>query len=559
MNPTIDYILQRLKANKGELHAKKESVYKKTIAHTRGSKDFLADNVLKNYRTNEVVDRRIGRGNIIEPITRPYFRKATNKLINLLFNPETFKINAEKEVLELIDNVAKEFNSNQQVNTFLELCQKEYLEFVRDDANGYVVIRPLQAPENDNERVQLIIEFVYTKEIVDIGRNYLIYRKGNFLYNINNKTFDRYVLEKDKGIENAIKDANYSYVHNLNRLPYIVNGGLLIKDEDLDTYYESFLGDSLGIANNAIKLLYDKESLRIMHARPITIVKEIPCTNKNCYNGIDSETDKTCTVCSGSGKLINFNLGATITKRANESVDDEKDNSPFMEFYSPPLESLNYHKDELRETLINLEKSLEINTIDESQSGVAKIVEEQIRQISAVEVAKRIYSNISYLLQVMADLLFLPIVDKKVVTITYPNQFTLTTETGLIENIRKFKESGVSGTATLAAEKEFTNFKFATNAIEKRKCEIVIWYDKLACYTDEQVNLYINNFDKKDVFIHLYLPYYLENLAKEPNFLQKTDEQIKTDLDNIFSQLNLENNGTTADATTNAPITGNSQ
>ena len=532
----IKEIVLAIKGNIDSCYQKKIAAYENTIAHTKGDKKYLAEKILGNYRISESFERKYKRKDLIETITRPFFREATNKLKNLILNRNTVKINAKEEVIGFFTEIAKRFEKIEQskvnVVDFLDFLGKYYLDFYRDDANGFIVVRPINTNQPPNERVKLTIDLVYTSQVLST-KDGLLYAKNGFYYLVNSIEYKRYY--KIEGKDEYILDNTYYYKHNLNIAPFTVNGGILISDIDNNVYYESFLADSLSHANLAIKYLYDKEMLRIMHARPITKMRGIPCTNKKCRNGKDIEVHTTCNTCNGTGTINNFNIGAVIGERANDGVENDTNTSPIIEFFSPPLESLEYHERLCKSTLLDLEKSLQINTIDESQSGVAKSIDEQLRQISVMQVAKDIYGNVQYILQVIADLLFIN--SKELITITYPNTFEFQSESQLLKNITDFKASGVSGTAILAAENEYTDFKFSTNPIEKKKCDISLWYDITASYTNEDIIALspLNVFTKKDLAIRFKLPYYLNELVSEIGFLAMSKEQIKQKLDSYFA------------------------
>jgi hypothetical protein len=411
------------------------------------------------------------------------------------------------------------------------------------------LVRPTRTNQAANEKINLTIETVYSKSLYQTPEGIFYKSYDNFVYFVNDQYYIRFYADKN----DLKRDDSYYYEHNLGRNPFQLNGGILTTDQNENVYYESFLSDSLPYANLAIKCFYDKESLRIMHAHPITIVKEMPCSNSNCHGGYIKNGKEIggirqmCMTCNGKGKISVFNIGATITRRANDNIDTDPDTNPIIEYISPPLDSAQFQQTSFRDALNDLESHLELNTIDEAQSGVAKTIDERQRQISVYDIAKDIYSNIEYICQAIADLSFIN--DEKTITISYPTSFSFKTDEDYLNNITTFKASGINGASIISAELEYIYNKFSTKPTEKRKAEIALLYDAtVQLGTDELLQYFtMNVYDMEALKIRALLPNVLTNMALENDFLQLSNDQVIAKLDAIFKptkpiDLNLNTN-----------------
>lgn len=400
--------------------------------------------ILEGYRPSESdIAKKDARG-LIVPITSAPFNKFYDEFASVV----TYR----NVAFEGDEKARKKVENNTDIKGLFEDTVKRR---IFDNPNGYVTIVP------DLVRDVFKPYFVPYESVTDSGEgdSYIVFNYlKNFVYQ---DDFITIIFTKEQEViaayETYIDEGYY---------PYQKIGGYEIEFNFQDEvtkvrehHYHSFTCGSFDYATLVLQSLSDKRRLATLFAHPITEITAEPCPNESCHDGFVREwvgsgedmrqEHKMCNTCGGAGvKPINFQIGATIARREYEDNAYEenplkaKDRPPYMTYYSPPLEGLEFHAKDMAENMAKYEESLSKIFIHQAQSAVAK-QEDRKRLTATIDVIGQRYFLLmenAYNKCALLNGYFKEVTTPDFVRVILPPTFHDVSVEAVIENMRQLKE-----------------------------------------------------------------------------------------------------------------------
>lgn len=290
-----------------------------------------------------------------------------------------------------------------------EFMYQVLLPFMIEDPNGFLVafpineaapdIAPATPPEfgglSPLDRVGIRNFLISSVDVVFLSDNIMAWKAGKMEYKKGKKADYFYVVDDLNfviyfPVEVANNKLEYRaeiwYFHGLGFIPVQQMGGILTRHEEqphvageMIYYYESFLRPYFNYADEFMTSFSDNQAIRIQHAYPKMVMDPIPCPNPDCRDGrvkiLDPESGepveiRDCPICRGAKYLTNPGPYTTLIRDRKPGVEN---NSPVLEYVSPPTDILQHSYDICFDLLLKGKKSIGLDLLENVlESGVAK-------------------------------------------------------------------------------------------------------------------------------------------------------------------------------------------
>ncbi len=503
--------------------------FQKAMAHTRGV-DLSV--LLKDYRKTEDKEAIKRRGELLEPISKEVFDRATNDVIEIL-NPDLVQIESGDSTKEFMEEI-----------NFYSFLQDDVIPNMLDDPNGFLVALPKATSINQTTKPEIAFWIVNYKEIVAIQPgNYICFKKiiedQEYYYYLNQNSAGRFIRNKEGTKEEYTIDTTYRVTFELQNeeVPFLQLGGQKARSKENIAYFQSYYSGAFAHATKAMQIFSDREAIR-MRCNMVTLAQQIPCgTCEGTGTIIDTESldhqEVECAACNGKGKSgVSWNIGDLISLESEFMKDADLEN--FIRFIDPPKEGLEM-QDNLHENhLEKCEKALNMLFVDEAQSGVAKDIDKEHHTAMINTIAKNTFNrNVRFAYQFVEDTRG----EKGKVSIHLPTDFRNTTSQVLLEKINDLKTKGATSGVLFPLYRKLYNGLYQNNPKSLKMALFSLTYDPLHIYSTIQEKRLACK-DEQEFEYSKQLPGALEKLAygkANDSFAYMTYEKIETEVDKLIA------------------------
>lgn len=509
--------------------------------HTRGKNP---GEILTSRRPNEDPDVQKYRLSIYEPITKGSMNRAIDKLFRI-FQNANFSISVSDELNTYLTE--RKFDGQY----FYSYIQKFVVRRMIEDPNGWLVWIPVgegltnPAVKVDAEPVLIMSDQIkvlepglLTWQSMDEHSSVMVNGKsqmtGLVYYSLTDTQFLKHIQVGqaiDKRFETIVV-----YQHDIGAIPGVILGGDLTDEHFFDSYFSAFVP----FANEAIRQYSDWTAVMTTSAFPYREEIAENCNGKGCRDGIvfnhDTEEHETCGICKGTGRVISRSpFGVFLREKANPALGVDGDvNGPMIRFISPDVSIIEYSGQAWQTLLKKAEESLHLNVIDESQSGVAKMIDREDSFSQLTKISNNIFDEI-----IFKSLLFIEkyrnVIEPMSPVITKPISFSMKTEDDLIDELNKLTDKNAPIAFLVESTKDLARKRFSGNKSVSRMVEVLVSYDPIFHLNtkDKQMLLAAGSIKKDDLIRSLFAYKTLIGLTAEfgTEFLEKPLGEIFAELD----------------------------
>lgn len=512
------------------------------FVHTRGKNP---GRILTDRRPNEDPEIQKYRLSIYEPITKGSMNRAIDKLYRI-FISANFSIKVSEELSVYLDE--KKFEGQY----FYSFIQKYVVRRMIEDPNGFLAWIPSgEGLSNPSVKVEVSPVLIDSTKIVyfdedaiswessdedektEIVKNGKKVREGRVIYTLTDEGFyrhEQYGNDRDKKFE-----LFEIYRHEIGFLPAIVLGG----DATDEDYFESYFSPFIPFGNEAIRQYSDWQGVMTTSAFPYREEVAETCSAPGCRDGVcyDNKVDEhiACRVCKGTGRVISRSpFGVFLRPRGGNVLDGDSSAEPMVRFVSPPVDIIEYSGKAWETLLKKAEESLHLTTIDEAQSGTAKMIDREDSFMVLTKISNNIFDEIIYRSLLIIEK-YRNVSDPIDPLIIKPISFSMKTEEDLIDEINSLTDKNAPVAFLVETTKDLAKKRFSGNKAISRMVEILVSYDPIyhVSTKDKQVLLASGIIKKDDILKSLYSYKVLTSLVTTngTEYLEKPLTEIFTDLD----------------------------
>jgi len=511
------------------------------FVHTRGKHP---NHILTARRPNEDPDVQKYRLSIYEPITKGSMNRAIDKLFRI-FQNANFSIKVSDELDSYL--TGQKFDNQ----FFYSYIQKFVVRRMIEDPNGWLVWIPTgEGLTNPAIKVDVTPILIMSDQIRILEPNNLTWldldEKSEIVVNgIRVKSGDVFYTLTDTGFYrhdqfgNAIDkkfNTTLIYQHDIGQIPGCILGGDLTDEHFFDSYFSAFVP----FANEAIRQYSDWTAVMTTSAFPYREEIAESCNAKGCRDGIiwneETEEHDNCRKCNGTGRVISRSpFGVFLREKSNPAFGVDGDSgSPMIRFVSPPVDIIQYSGQAWETLLRKAEESLHLNVIDESQSGIAKMIDREDSFSQLTKISNNIFDEI-----IFKSLIFIEkyrnVTNPMDPIIVKPISFSMKTEDDLIDELNKLVDKNAPVAFLVESTKDLARKRFSGNKSVSRMVEILVSFDPIFHLTtkDKQMLLASGTIKKDDLLKSLFAYKTLISLTAEngTEFLEKPMNEIFQELD----------------------------
>lgn len=515
------------------------------FVHTRGRNP---GKILTDRRPNEDPEIQKYRLSIYEPITKGSMNRAIDKLYRI-FGAANFSIQVSEELSLYLDQ--KKFHGQY----FYSFIQKYVVRRMIEDPNGFLAWIPsgegLNDPSQKVDVEPILIDsgkIIYidqetltweSDEKTEIRKNGKIVPEGRVIYTLTEDSFFRHDQIGDW------KDRRFAlteiYRHEIGILPAIILGG----DSTNEDYFESYFSAYVPFANEAIRQYSDWQGVMTNSCFPYREEVAETCSAPGCRDGVcwdtKSEEHRACRVCKGTGKVITRSpFGVFLRPKGGNVLDGEPSSEPMIRFISPPVDVIEYSGKAWETLLKKAEEALHLNTIDEAQSGAAKMIDREDGFMVLTKISNNIFDEIIYKSLLIIEK-YRNVSNPMDPIIIKPISFSMKTEDDLISEINQLTDKNAPVAFLVESTKDLAKKRFSGNKSISRMVEILVIYDPIYHISakDKQTLLAGGIIKKDDVLKSLFAYKTLSaKVAMEGNqYLEKPLDEIFKDLDSEIQKI----------------------
>lgn len=509
--------------------------------HTRGKNP---GEILTARRPNEDPDVQRYRLAIYEPITKGSMNRAIDKLFRI-FQNANFSISVSDE----LNTYLSEHKLDGQY--FYSYIQKFVVRRMIEDPNGWLVWIPVgegltnPAVKVDVEPLLLmsdqikvlepgLLTWKSNDEFSDVMVNGKLQKTGAVYYTLTDTGFYKH-NQFGQSIDKKF-DTVMIYQHDIGIIPGVILGGDLTDENFFDSYFSAFVP----FANEAIRQYSDWTAVMTTSAFPYREEIAETCNAKGCRDGVvynhESEEHETCGICKGTGRVISRSpFGVFLREKSNPALGVDGDvNGPMIRFISPDVSIIEYSGQAWQILLKKAEESLHLNVIDESQSGVAKMIDREDSFSQLTKISNNIFDEI-----IFKSLLFIEkyrnVTEPMNPVIVKPISFSMKTEDDLIDELNKLSDKNAPIAFLVESTKDLARKRFSGNKSVSRMVEVLVSYDPIFHLNtkDKQMLLAAGSIKRDDLIRSLFAYKTLTSITAEfgTEFLEKPLGEIFAELD----------------------------
>jgi hypothetical protein len=543
----IEYLNAELGSIKKPKHYDQWKKVRETMyVHTRGKNP---GNILTGRRPNEDPEVQKYRLSIYEPITKGSINRAIDKLYRI-FVSANFSIQVSEELSIYLGE--KKFNNQY----FYNFIQKYVVRRMIEDPNGWLVWIPYgEGLTNPGVKVEVEPVLISSAQIKYIDEDAITWMDDEehsevLEYGKKKVSGEVYYTLTDVGFYKHIQVGNKSdkrfelvpiYIHDMGFLPGTVLGGDLT-DED---YFESYFSAFVPFANEAIRQYSDWQGVMTTSAFPYREEQSETCSAPGCRDGFVYDNDlgdsRACRSCKGTGKVISRSPYGVFMRAPSNVIDGQTNSTePMIRFVSPPVDIINYSGEAWQILLKKAEEALHLNVIDESQSGIAKMIDREDSFSQLTKINNNVFDEIIY-----NSLRFIEkyrnVSNPMDPMIVKPISFSMKTEEDLISEINSLTDKNAPVAFLVETTKDLAKKRFSGNKVISRIVEVLVTYDPIYHVNtkDKQMLLAAGTIKKEDVVKSLFAYKVLQGIVSQngTEYLEKPLTEIFADLDNALKPI----------------------
>lgn len=510
-------------------------IFNEMKIHTRGE---TPGKLLNTQRPNEDTAVFTYRKSIFQPITKGAINRSINRLFRIFLN-SNFSYKVSNELEKYLKE--KIFENRAFFEYFHGIVVKRMIE----DPNGYLAWLPSgEGLEKQTEKVVVLPEIIDSSKIWFVGEweykgdsiDILTWREDmskqpEEMWSLTEKGYYRHVLQDDKYIVEKI------YEHGLEMIPALVLGGIFESEGVLESYFNGFLP----FGNEAIRQYSDWQAVNVTSAFPFRTEVYTECDYPGCQGrgwyekciGDDCK-DVTCPKCHGSGYKPHTSPYGKFIRKEHSNIEGETPSTvPMIEFTSPARDILDYSQQSWEKLVEFAKEALFDKTIDEAQSGKAKLIDKEDEHAWYASISDNLYDHlILNSLKIING--YRDINSKEEVSITKPTSFVIKTETDLVNELGVLLEKNAPLPFILETVKDLAKKRFSTNKNSIKAIDFLMVYDPLFALEPEEKNMIVatNVIDdrtrSKNINSYQIL---MKLLAKYPELFESSYDSIEEKMD----------------------------
>lgn len=497
------------------------------------------DKVLMTMHPREDKDLRQWRFSQYKPLTKDAFSQLDDDVLGAIFQDSNYSIIIpnERDAAYILND--GNFDGLDLISWFK---QKGY-SLMRDDPNGYFVRMPKNAFDSGKD-VSIGVNFIPSWDVLEKTTEYFLFKKDGYVYYIDKTVIWRFTFDKETNRYYISKsDERGYYAHQLGRLPIDIAGGYW----NSAGFFESFYSKALPIADEFVGSYSNEQMIDKEASHPyIQQVQEVchSCAGdgriqvdcETCPGGVELNI---CNTCHGSGKT-NITPGVRVNVPADQMDRD------MVRIISPNVSINQYHRDKNKQLKDDIYRALNLLKVDASQSGVAKAIDQEQKDLFISKIANHIFDTILY--NTIRDIIgYRNVVSSNNVVKPYeysfqiikPTQYRIRTADDLTT---EYERSLKAGMPTVARNQMFVDLmdkQYSGDAIMGKKVRVLAYHDIVLCCNEMEKTAKLANseIDRNDLILSTRLPNILDQLLLEKGeewFLKIGLTEIKSSIDQKF-------------------------
>ena len=463
-------------------------IFNEMKVHTRGEKP---GKLLSTQRPNEDPATYAYRIDIFQPITKSSINRSINRLFRIFLN-SNFSFKVDDEIKEYLK--AKIFEKRAFFEFFHGIVVKRMIE----DPNGYLAWLPYgEGLDIETKKVGVRPEIIDCDKVWFVSDEVLTWtneqiedrKLPDYFWTLTEEGYYEHIRQKD---HYAVEEI---YKHDLRIVPALVLGGIFESENVLESYFNSFLP----FGNEAIRQFSDCQAVHVTSAFPYRTEVYTECDYPQCHGqgwweeDCDSGKCKTvtCPICKGTGQKSHTSpYGVFIRKEESNIEPTTASTVPMIEFTSPATPILEHQQKTWQGLLEMARKSLFDETIDEAQSGKAKLVDKEDEHAFYASISDNIYDHL--LINSLKIITGYRDINSKVEPeITKPTSFVIKTETDLVNELGVLLEKNAPLPFILETVKDLAKKRFSTNKNASKAIDFLMVYDPLFVLSPEEKNMLV--------------------------------------------------------------------
>ena len=402
--------------------------YEIASAHFYGGENLAI--LMDEYRIAETLVRKADRLKLTMAVCKDYFKNFTNGvkytlLANGLLQPSTQTITNEDGTTTEQETPAKvEIIASDEVKEYA-FKEMNLWAYFRDvvvpknllDPNGLLVMMPSGNGLSDTSvAVDLKLWYVPFKNIHILSPDEIIFEFNGFYYYVSTEEYRRFILRGNRTVE---FDTWY-YPHKLGYPVWSALGGMVSDYDAMETnatdynetgdqffMFESFIGHAFEKATLAVRVFTDIEIMRQVHTHPYIEMESSPCAGcggQGC-KGRESDFVDSCQCPDKSGEIKpSLPIGSVLYRQKSPFRDEKESAKPLLSFTAPDTSAIEWQGKYLEQCKNDVKEALNLYRSDQMQSGVAKQLDDNPRQLAVAEIAGNLYELMRKTLQWINDL-----------------------------------------------------------------------------------------------------------------------------------------------------------
>ncbi len=401
--------------------------YEIASAHIYGGDNLAV--LMDDYRIAETLVRREDRLKLTIPVCKDYFKNFTNGIVytllaNGLLQPSTQTITNKDGTTEEIVTPAKvEIIAPEETKRYA-FQEMNLWDFFRKvvavkmllDPNGILVIMPSGKGLTDiSVAIDLKLWYVPFKNIHVLSSDEIIFKFQGFYYYVSTREYRRFILRGNK-----VETDSWYYPHWLDYPVWTALGGVVADFDAMETndtdysetedqlfMFESFISHAFEKATLAVRVFTDVEIMRQVHTHPYIEIESKPCSGCNGQGCKGRELDfaDSCECPDRSGEIKpSLPIGSVLYRQRSPFRDEKEVSKPLLTFTAPDTSAIEWQGKYLEKCKADVKESLNLYRSDQMQSGVAKQLDDNPRQLAIAEIAANLYELMRITLQWITDL-----------------------------------------------------------------------------------------------------------------------------------------------------------
>lgn len=380
--------------------------------------------LINERRPNEPDTVLSYRKSIFVPKTKPYFAKIENTLQKIRRSTDWAIRYPEVSFDKVVEGEKMQDYAEIKYPVFGSVTNWAFSLLLRNyliDANGIVVVAPLELPTEENKYLEPRATIFNSTDVIDYAEDdfaVLRNRTGAVYYRDGTPQLgESYYIITTVGIYrydqiNGRKQfaVTFEYLHGMNELPAFRMGGIVVDVYGNHSLYESRISGILPEFNEALREYSDLQAAKVLHLYP----ERWEYTNNECKSckGTGERRDVidgvgcnvTCNTCQGHGYIASGPYSKMLIKPAAENMgNSSKIPTPPAGFVEKDVEIIKVQEQGVQDHIFNALSAINFEFIAASplnQSGKAKEVDKDELNTTVHAIAEdivRICDHVYYL------------------------------------------------------------------------------------------------------------------------------------------------------------------